>query len=519
MIPPSQQNGPAAPASAEPAGDAGVGHRPETVRGVALLERMPPETFTAAFRVFTVLWAGATLFHQIAYPNRHVGVFRYALTIAALWVLLRPSSVVRLAVLAVAQLALVAYYMPQFVTNHWIFTSFVNLTILAAMAVVAWRSRSLRIEGGELFATYAPFVRIEVLILYFYAVLHKLNTDFLAPASSCAMDHYTAIAARYPMLPTGGWVAVAAIWGTLVVEAAIPLMLVFRRTRVAGVLLGIAFHFLLAMNPEHRFYNFSAMIFAAYFLFVPFDYTRSVRALAERFAVGRRLLAQAGTGELQGHIRQVLTGAIALLTVLFLVGFDQNRYRILIGAIVYGNRVLWMVYGGALLVVFAYAVVRWNVTDASARLVSFRPRPAILLAFPALVLLNGFSPYLGLKTETSFSMFSNLRTEAGVSNHLFLPRSFRIAGYQDDLVEIVESSERSFSRFAEEGKVLPYLEFHRRAAMNPEHRVSYERAGELHVVDRIADHPELATPPPLLQRKLGHFRPIAVSGAPIECSH
>src|SRR5690606_24843436 len=49
-------------------------------------------------------------------------------------------------------------------------------------------------------------------------------------------------------------------------------------------------------------------------------------------------------------------------------------------------------------------------------------------------------PYLGLKTAQTVNMFSNLRLEGGVNNHLImraLPMPF---GYLDDLVEITEAS-------------------------------------------------------------------------------
>lgn len=486
--------------------------------GDGRVDRVPAATYAMAFRIFTVLWAVASIFHQLAALSRHSGPFRYALTLAALWLLLRPSSVARLAVLAAAQLALVAYYMPMYVTNHWIFTSFVNLTILAAMCVVAWRRRSLQIHGSSVMAAFAPFVRIEVVILYFYAVLHKLNTDFLAPASSCAMNHYGALTSRYPLLPTGRGVTAAAISGTLVIEAAIPVLLIFRRTRVLGAVIGMVFHFVLAMNPEHKFYNFSAMIFAVYFLFLPFNYTSAVRKLAASTGWGRNLLAHSEPGKLQLVLRRVIIGVMAVVGTLFLLGFDPQRYGILIGGSAYANRLLWAVYGGTLIVIFLYAAFRWSVANATSRLVSFRPEPRILLIFPALVLLNGFSPYLGLKTETSFSMFSNLRTEAGVSNHLFIPTSFRVATFQDDLVVIVDAPNSLMPR-RDRGKALPYVEFRRRAAQHPEHSVTFWKDEQFHVVDRIADHPELATPPPLLVRKFGHFRPIDISGAAIECSH
>jgi hypothetical protein len=51
---------------------------------------------------------------------------------------------------------------------------------------------------------------------------------------------------------------------------------------------------------------------------------------------------------------------------------------------------------------------------------------------------NGVTPYLGLKTVANYSMFSNLRTEGGQSNHLLIPAGqFFLAEYQTDLVRVV----------------------------------------------------------------------------------
>ena len=53
------------------------------------------------------------------------------------------------------------------------------------------------------------------------------------------------------------------------------------------------------------------------------------------------------------------------------------------------------------------------------------------VALLVLFIGHGFAPYLGLKTEAVFSIFSNLQTEEGRWNHLFLPESLRIAGFQN----------------------------------------------------------------------------------------
>ncbi len=471
-----------------------------------------------AFPIFAFLWAIATLFHQLAFPARHTGFFFYALTMAALVVLMRPSSVPRFIALALAQVAQVLYYLPEDITNHWIFTFFINLTVLLAFAVLAVRYRTPMVARGELFRTFAPAARVELLILYFYVTLHKLNADFLNPATSCAVDHYMKIARQYWFLPTVNWLQPLMIYGTLLIEGGIPLLLLFRRTRVAGVLLGLAFHFVLAINPQHRFYNFSAMVFALFFLFLPYDYVPSLQKLCARFATGRWLLAGAEAGALQRALRRGVLAVSAVLLFFYLLRFDPADHTWLVGGIVLSNRMLWMVYGGTLMATFLIALRNGNVLAETRPLDSFALRPAVLAVVPLLVVLNGMSPYLGLKTETSFAMFSNLRTEGGVNNHLFLPR-LPLAGYQDDLVQLESSTLTAFRRMAEEGRELPYAEFRRRAARHHNQSVVYVHNGIRREVPRIGDDPELAHHLPVLERKLLHFRPVDTSPLGVRCSH
>ena len=56
-------------------------------------------------------------------------------------------------------------------------------------------------------------------------------------------------------------------------------------------------------------------------------------------------------------------------------------------------------------------------------------------------------------------MFSNIRTEGTGNNHLFVPR-LRLFGYQDDLVEILESNDRQLQQYvSDERTFLPGLNF------------------------------------------------------------
>ena len=89
-----------------------------------------------------------------------------------------------------------------------------------------------------------------------------------------------------------------------------------------------------------------------------------------------------------------------------------------------------------------------------------RPLNPILCLFPILVLINGSSPYLGLKTTTAFAMFSNLRTEGGKSNHFFLA-NYEVFSYQTDLVRVLNANDPQFFQLITRGDLIPWFEFKR----------------------------------------------------------
>jgi hypothetical protein len=140
---------------------------------------------------------------------------------------------------------------------------------------------------------------------------------------------------------------------------------------------------------------------------------------------------------------------------------------------------------------------------------------------PILVVYNGFCPYLGLKTESSWGMYSNLRTEIR-PNHVFMPAWLQVAGYQQDLVEILETSLPNLQRYQREGLLLNFAEFRRisRAAAG-DFTVTYERGGtvrHLQSTNGTSNDASVTTSPGWLTETLLIFRPIDSQG-PMKCRH
>jgi len=57
-----------------------------------------------------------------------------------------------------------------------------------------------------------------------------------------------------------------------------------------------------------------------------------------------------------------------------------------------------------------------------------------------LAILNGICPYLGLRTQSTWSLFSNLRVEGGSTNHLLFPASWQVFGYTRDCVLVTRTN-------------------------------------------------------------------------------
>ena len=74
---------------------------------------------------------------------------------------------------------------------------------------------------------------------------------------------------------------------------------------------------------------------------------------------------------------------------------------------------------------------------------------------PILVVLNGVTPYVELKTSASWNMYANLRTAGGDSNHLLVRRTFPITSPQDDLVEVVDTDDGILATYRDGGFLLP----------------------------------------------------------------
>jgi len=309
------------------------------------------------------------------------------------------------------------------------------------------------------FERIAPFLRLQVLVVYVAAALAKMNAGFFDPDISCATSMSRQVAWLDPSLLDGTWQIGPAIWGTVLIEAALPVLLVIRRTRLLGLVVGAGFHTVLALAGN---VPFTALAFAFYVAFLPVDTPERVRTLV----AGHRGLVRWAARARLGH------GAEALAMVLLIGGW-------LAGAALASTDpalVATLISDGTRLVVIAIALGAGLLLVLSrlgapgpprypAR--TLRLRHPVLLAGALLLVVNALCPYLGLKTDSSFEMFSNLRTEPGAWNHLVVPETVRVFGYQDQLVRVVASNDPALVARSNGGTRLVRFELDRYLRTHP----------------------------------------------------
>lgn len=381
---------------------------------------------------------------------------------------------------------------PQNNTNQTL-TFFVGAAILWAAASSMRRVRGVHVPRSMLFLELAPAVRLCVVGLYFWTVWHKINSDFLNPAVSCAASLTGDMLRAVGLNGLPDVLAPASVMMTLLVEGFLPIGLFFGRTQRATVLVGLVFHWMLGVAG---YYGFSATMMALLPLFFsPSDLRRLLPRNRRLFVpIGFVLLLLMAVAELAG-------------------GVDPTAIQ----------KFLWLAMPAAV------AAIWWTnrglprVGDEPPAVWELLRRPRPIYLVPLVLFLNGVSPYVGFKTEYSYAMYSNLRTEGGRTNHLIWRTPLRLARYQTDLVRVLEGSDpalishlggRPITKFELTSRLWRVAHEQRKTNV----RLVLDANGERHEYPAAELVPELTVRPGFLERRLLRFRNIvpALAG---RCPH
>lgn len=340
---------------------------------------------------FLTLWPLAIVFH-LAGNDGHllnltsVGVLQIPFLIAALVMLFRPTPITA-AVVAATHVLVVSAKLPV-VGNHEILLLLVHIGVLIAVLT----------KDKRWLPAIVPALRWVLLIAYSAIAFSKLNDSFVDRAVSCAVvfgDEF------------GEWVNVSVsnsaalsymvIAMTLLFELSIPIMLMVRPLRRIGIVVGMVFHTLLALEPSGHVFDFTSVLFLLFLLFLEPDASRQLDTAVQQL---RHRLGTLGIGTILavmavGNLLMSKSGGPAWL-------FDFP---------------IWCAFAFFL---FKTVVPTVRSPRAAPQKLVFRVAPGLALVV-LLASLNAVSPYLELRTAGAFNMYSNLAVNDGGTNHFLLP--------------------------------------------------------------------------------------------------
>jgi hypothetical protein len=462
---------------------------------------------------FTPMWGAAMLFSLAGDRNilmLREGMLLFTLTWAsvaiAITVIVRPRLTPMLFVLAGLMVVRYGLLLPV-ASNNKTITVFMNSAILVCALQAAWtglRDAQFRDVTYERMRVVA---RALLAVMYFYGIFHKINTDFLDPRVSCAVALYEPLARGFGLdgNPIGHQIA---IWSTFIIETITLVALYWKRFFAVGLTCGLMFHFVIPISTYSWYMDFSSLVLALYMLSIPREVStaffervaRIFRASRARFGVLGLFLPFA----VIGAIAAVLVAAIAVRV---------ERTGMLFQLYNSGWVLFWAVYGGiamVLLTAVALDYLPWRGQHA--------PRqPLWLYAFPLVLFVTCISPYVGLKTESSIAMFSNLHTEGGTTNHLFFARPPYLFEYQRDVVEIVAASSPALQEVAAKRDGMVWFGLQQYLRTHPTEWVTFRRAGVVYEHANVASIAQLPQPS-WLERKLLLFKTVDFD-RPKVCTH
>ena len=140
----------------------------------------------SSLTVFASLWSAGVFLDLCTHAAWFHSPLHALLALACLAVLVRPASGAPFAVLNGLVLAVFARETPD-TPNHHVLFAVAGATLLVSLAASCAARRSPRIDREAWLAIAAPALRVELVVLYFFAVLHKLNWDYFDTKVSCAV--------------------------------------------------------------------------------------------------------------------------------------------------------------------------------------------------------------------------------------------------------------------------------------------------------------------------------------------
>lgn len=458
---------------------------------------------TSRLTLFALLYAWANILHQLSYPEwvKAPHLIGWLLFFSCAALALRPSSIKLFLCTLILRIVFTLDWMPM-IREHLFLEGLFSIGILIALChrprdLYGYRRSDIDLQE-KIFESFAPFLRVTSLIVYAAVTICKLNSEFFDPRESESANLLIWTAQSFPFIPTADWALEASIWLTLLFEGGIPILLLFRKTRWLGILVGIVFHSMLGFLPL-KIWSFTSVMILLLFTWLPPKSASVIGSTFHRWCQATKL---------SPFLIAISFYAIAGVSGMAYAarnGLNWDMQTVDLGTIIWW----WQ----SLAILAALWAVRGLPPLPARTLLSVR-LPALRI-YTLVIILNCLSPYLGLKNRLALNMHSNLRTAEGYWNHLFLPESMRVFTFQDHLVTITGSDSPDFAAVSQQGMPMPFFEFRRWCReITPDFYVDYiDPEGvprRFTKTGTSGSDPGLMTPRPLLDKILC-FNPIGAN--------
>lgn len=482
-----------------------------------LSRRISTQTLTAkaadGLVTFSVMWALALIFSVVSHledlrlaNGLRIGLIEYSVLALAAAVLIWPRHLQLLLLLSAAMATQYLFRMPV-ASNNQTIAFFMNLAIVAVVGVTWLRQLPAESAREDAYEKLRIVARYLLATMYFYGIFHKINVDFLDTDASCAVALYRPLAQPFGLADNlyGRYLAIAS---TFIIEAITLVCLFWKRYFAFGLIIGLIFHYIIPISGYSWYMDFSSLVFALYTLSVPREasiafYQRGVQLL--RLLPGRSAGATAFAALLAVC---VLSGLLSLGVAMIWGASEITPMKAWHSIWIF----VWAVVGGIAMVTMTYAALESLPYKAGAQV----RRAKWVYIFPAVLFLSCISPYVGLKTESSIAMFSNLHTEGGTTNHLLFAKPVYLFPYQKDVAIMEDSSSPWIRSQIQRGIGFVRFELERFMRYNPRDWVTFTMNGQRYERVSAANYPMPSYN--ALERWLLIFKPVDYA-RPKTCTH
>ncbi len=386
---------------------------------------------------------------------------------AILFVIVRPTTSWSAVVLAMAQLFIGLRGWTLSSYEHVYVGVCTSLGILAAYSAASVRAKSRTPPVSSVWDFARPYFLYISATGIFFAGFAKLNRDYFDPDFSVGAVLYQWMREN-PLFfflhggRIGDWTGII---GGVGLELLAPILILFRKTRLIGLLVLWLLSLLLVLNPQVVLVDFIGLFFVLSLAGIPEKMWADLSLLLSKASFLLERCCQCPKKIFVLSAKVVAAFLVTIVTIISWrdpvdLGFPSQAH----------TRVL-------LLELTRYAFATFILISVSLLLVSVRTRkfnldqgcwwsPGLLL-LAAIFTVHQVTPYIGLHHSTTLTMASNARLRPADSNH-FIFSSIPTFGWTHE-VEIIESRNPKLSP----GMRMPIVAMYDRARAHPRASFSY----------------------------------------------